>query len=66
MSAPAALLTVTQVAEILGVNVKVVYSLIEEGHLHGVNVGRGPQRPRWRFTAEQVDAFIAARSEGAA
>lgn len=51
------LLTVAQVAEILGVNPKTVKRWIQAGKLHGVWLGS--DRVGWRVRPSEVDALIA-------
>lgn len=49
-----ALLTTQEVASILKVTVRTVYSLLESGELQGVKVGRV-----WRVSEDDLQAFIA-------
>ena len=49
-----ALLTTQEVANILKVTVRTVYSLLESGELQGVKVGRV-----WRVSEDDLQAFIA-------
>ena len=49
-----ALLTTQEVANILKVTVRTVYSLLEGGELQGVKVGRV-----WRVSEDDLQAFIA-------
>ena len=45
--------TVEEVAEYLRVSNTTVYTLVREGKLRGVKVGRA-----WRFLASDVDAYL--------
>jgi len=49
-----ALLTTQEVANILKVTVRTVYSLLESGELPGVKIGRV-----WRVSEDDLQAFIA-------
>jgi len=51
-----ALLTTQEVANILKVTVRTVYSLLESGELQGVKIGRV-----WRVSEDDLRAFIAQR-----
>lgn len=59
---PAAFFTVAQVAESLGVGVDAIIGHIHAGRLRAANIGSGTRRPRWRITAEALDAFIESRT----
>ncbi|HHY99094.1 MAG TPA: helix-turn-helix domain-containing protein [Firmicutes bacterium] len=48
-----ALLTTQEVANILKVTVRTVYSLLESGELQGVKIGRV-----WRVREEDLQAFL--------
>lgn len=52
-------LTVREVCELLGVGERTVLGWIRSGELRAVNVGRrlGARKPRWRVTAEALQAF---------
>ncbi len=55
-------LTPPAVAELLGVDVHKVLIWIKCGQLRAVNVGDGPQRPRFRISPADLAAFEAART----
>jgi excisionase family DNA binding protein len=50
------------IAKELGVKPHKVLSWIAAGKLRASNVGDGTQRPRWRISADDLAAFLAARS----
>jgi excisionase family DNA binding protein len=52
-------LTVTEVAQRLRVNVKTVYRMLEKGRLHGVRVGR-----LWRVPDEALSEYLQSGKEG--
>lgn len=56
------LLTTSQVAEMLAIEVDEVISLAVEGLLAGTQVGSPPQ---WRIAADSVDAYLDAQAEEA-
>lgn len=49
--------TVTQVAAILGVSVKAVSTLIEDGKLEADGRGRGKRRNHWRIAPDAIEKF---------
>lgn len=51
------------VAKALGVSVRTVFRLIENGELETVSVGTNPAFPRKRIRPEVLDAFIKERSD---
>lgn len=57
--------SVPSVAAALGTNVNKVRSFIHNGQLKAINLSSGP-RPRWRITADALDAFLELRSSKAA
>jgi excisionase family DNA binding protein len=58
-----AVLTVAEVADLLGVCEGTVLGWLARKELRGVNVGTvsGKKKPRWRVTAAELDRFLAAR-----
>ena len=56
--------TPQDVAKALKVDVEIILNHIRSGKLEAANVGLGTIRPRWRITAESLDAFLAARRSG--
>ena len=56
--------TPQDVAKALKVDVEIILNHIRSGKLEAANVGLGIIRPRWRITAESLDAFLAARRSG--
>jgi len=56
---------VQDVCERYGVGQHTVLHWIRSGQLRAVNVGRTPgaRKPRWRITADALDAFEAARTQ---
>ncbi len=54
------LLSASQVAEMLAIDVDEVVALILDARLHGVKVG---SPPRWRIAADSVDAYLEAQTE---
>lgn len=56
------LLTAAQVAEMLSIDVDDVIALVLDRRLHGTRVG---SPPRWRISAESVDAYLEAQTEEA-
>ena len=57
-------LSVKDVATVLGVQQHHVLSLIQNGSLRAsdVSISQG-QRPRWRITEDDLDGFLAKRTE---
>ena len=51
------LLTVAEVAKILGIDRKSIYRMAREGDLPGIRLSRGP-KARWRFLRSDVDSAI--------
>lgn len=51
-------LTVRQVAERLGISVRVVYDRIGDGRLKAYNFGGEGQRALWRVDEEEVARFV--------
>lgn len=59
------LLSTRDVAELLGVNPQTVRELADSGELPSTKFGEGPESSRrWRFRAEDVEAYLDARGEG--
>ncbi len=54
----AALLTVGQVSDRLGVSRTVVYSALLSGALCGYRVGRSGKRGSWRVSEADLDAWV--------
>ncbi len=52
------LLTTQQVAFRLSIARKQVYTLIEEGRLKAINVGRRGAKPSYRIASAEIDRFI--------
>ena len=59
---PARLMTASQVAELLSIDVDEVVALIMDSRLEGARVG---SPPRWRVSAESVEAYLDAQAEEA-
>lgn len=57
-------LTAKQAAEMIGVSVDHVRSLIKLGSLRATNVGRGRKLPRWRIDTEELEAFMLRHRSG--
>lgn len=57
-----AYLTVAQAADHLGIGEDAIIGHIRAGRLRAANVGLGTRRPRWRITAEALDAFVESRT----
>lgn len=55
--------TVPQLAESMGVNERKIRGWIDSGQLKAINVGEGSQKPRYRITQEQLEAFCALRTK---
>ena len=57
-------LTVKELCERYGVGEHTVLSWIRSGELRAINVGRRPgsRKPRWRVTAEAIEAFELTRT----
>ena len=53
--------TTADVADLLGISERGVRELVATGVLAAINVSRGEERPRWRFTRAQINDFLAAR-----
>ena len=53
------ILTLTDVAALLKVAEKTIYTLAQQGELPGLKVGR-----QWRFRRQDLDRWIEARSTG--
>ncbi len=47
-----------QVADLLSVNVDHVYSLIRDGKLRAINIGRSKRKPIYRIRREDALSFI--------
>lgn len=62
----ARLLSLNEASDILAISPDAVRAHIVAGRLHGVNIGGGALRPRWRVTEEALEAFIAARTSAPA
>lgn len=60
------MLSLSGVADQLGVSVRTVRRLVDAGMLHGVDISCGDERANWRFTQTDVDEFLAARRTGPA
>lgn len=56
------LLTASQVADMLSIDVDEVIALTMDGRLSGSRVG---SPPRWRITADSLDAYLDAQVEDA-
>ena len=54
--------TPPQIAEQLGIDEHKVLDWIKTCELVAVNVGNGKRQPRWRVSAEALDAFLAGRT----
>ena len=62
-----ALLSVQQVAELLGIRQHGVLALIRTGQLRAVDVSLRPgKRPRWRILPDDFDGFLLRRTHQAA
>ena len=57
------LLTLDQAAAYLNITDEQVAAFIADGTLDYINVGRGKKRPRYRFTKQDLDAFIERRRQ---
>src|SRR5947207_2082579 len=60
---PANLMTSIQAAAYLNVTPEQLSKFVRDGELKFVNLGRGSKRPRYRFTKEDLDAFILSRTK---
>ncbi len=49
----AKLLSITQVAQMLGVSERTIYRLMEQGELHPFKMGKS-----WRFDESDIDGYI--------
>ncbi len=58
-----ALLTLDQAAAYLNITDDQVAAFVADGTLDYINVGRGKKRPRYRFTKQDLDAFIERRRQ---
>jgi predicted site-specific integrase-resolvase len=58
------MMTLPEVAKILGVADLNVHFYIGNGELKAFNSSMGTRRPRWKIRQEDLDAFIASRSSG--
>lgn len=54
--------TCEQVAATLKVDADAVRGWIASGALRATNVGSGKHKPRWRISADAVEAFTSARA----
>ena len=61
---PARYLSPPQVARRLGVDPHRVVRWIRNGELVGINLGDGPQRPRYRISESDLAVFLASRAAG--
>ena len=55
------LFTPQDVAKVLKIDQELVLAHIRSGRLAAANVGQGTILPRWRISAESIDAFLNAR-----
>jgi excisionase family DNA binding protein len=53
----------TQAAAYLNITPEQLLLFVGDGELRFVNVGRGKKRPRYRFTKDDLDAFIHSRTK---
>jgi excisionase family DNA binding protein len=61
------MLSVREVAEILGIRTHGVATLIHNGSIRAVDVSLNPGgRPRWRIDSEELSSFIRRRTHTAA
>jgi excisionase family DNA binding protein len=58
-------LTVQQAADFLGVSEIVMLDLINRNEIEASNIGRGPQRPRWRILASSLGKYMVAKRQQA-
>jgi excisionase family DNA binding protein len=56
------LLTMGEAAARLGITTAQVKAHVDDGGLRFVNVGRGTEKPRYRFTPSDLDQFILSRT----
>ena len=61
MNAPNPLLTPAEAAALLNVSEKHLRSLTADGAIKYLNVGRGSQRERRRYTLADIEQFVEAR-----
>jgi excisionase family DNA binding protein len=57
-------LKVKEVAEILEVDKRRVWKMVNNGELPAVNLSSGTIRPNWRIESEDLDNFIKLRKNG--